>query len=84
MNTPIIRLATATTSYVALSTTTLVAGRVVITALSTNTGIIYLQGTDGNHVPVNPGDWYEFVGINLAAVSIKGTAGDKVTVIGNS
>ena len=80
---PIFLTITLTASYVAISPTPLV-GDFVISALESNTGNMYFQGDDATDVAVSPDDWYEFRGVNLAAISVKGVAGDKVTIIGQA
>ncbi len=48
----------------------------------TNTGIVYFEGDDLGDVPWQPGEWHTLTGIDLSAMRIRGTVGDKVTIVG--
>lgn len=66
----------------------LVAQRTVVTvtlsAPPTNAGVVYFRGDDGSDVPWIPGQWHEFVSINLADIEVKGTAGDTLVIVGGT
>lgn len=81
--TPIFRTVSLTGSYAPLADTTIV-GDFVITALETNAAAAYFQGDDGSDVKAAPKDWYVFKGCDLSAIRMKGTVGDKVTIIGHA
>lgn len=70
-------------SYVPLSSVPLISD-FVITALDTNVAAVYFAGDDGTDVKVAVNNWFEFRGVDLASLRMKGTAGDKVTIIGNA
>lgn len=79
----VLRTITLTASYVPLSDAVLVAD-FVVTALDTNAGPCFFAGEDGSDVKVAVNNWFEFRGVDLAQLRMKGTAGDKVTIIGNA
>jgi hypothetical protein len=73
---------TLASGYAALSATALVAD-VEITSISTNADA-YILGSDGTtHVIWKAGQTHTFVGVDLASIQMKGTAGNVVTIIGN-
>lgn len=73
---------TLTTSYVAVSSVEQrFSGE--ISARTDNTGDAYLQDDDGSgDVALEAGEWKTFQQIDLSGLSVKGTAGDVLTVIG--
>ena len=83
MNNFIIRKVTVTASYQPLVSTKVI-GSVTISCPPTNTGNVLFKGDDGTDVPWMPGEWHEFVSVNLNEMQIKGNAGDSVTVIGGT
>ena len=83
MNNAILRKIDVTASYQPLVSESLVAS-VTISTPPTNSATVYFKGDDGTDVPWVPGEWHEFRSIDLAAIEIKGTVGDVVTVIGGS
>ena len=83
MNNFIIRKVTVTATYQPLVSTKLT-GSVTISCPPTNTGNVLFKGDDGTDVPWMPGEWHEFVSVNLNEMQIKGNAGDNVTVIGGT
>jgi len=81
MNSLIGRKITITTAWQALSANNeIVSG--TITAPSTNTGNVSLEGDLGDEIPLEPGEWHELPLINLANIRVKGTSGDIITVVG--
>jgi len=44
----------------------------------------YLQGDSGQEVPLAPGEWHRLERVNLADIQVKGSVGDKLTVIGGT
>ena len=79
----IIEKKTITTSYVALSSERVI-GTVEIAAPPTNSGTVYIEGTDGNDVPLIGGEWKRFDKVDLSKIKVKGTADDVLTVIGGT
>ncbi len=83
MNNVIARKVELTTSWQALADETTVAS-VTITAPTYNAGHVILKGDTSDEVPLEPGEWHKFEHVNLAAIEVKGTAGDIVTVVGGT
>jgi hypothetical protein len=83
VNKPIVRLVPVTAGYQPMSAKSLV-GSFEISALPSNTALIYVLGDDGVDVPWLPGEFHSFVGINLHDLIVKGTPGDALTVIGGT
>jgi hypothetical protein len=83
MNNTIMRKIVVTDSYQPLVSDSLV-GSVTISCLPTNAGDVFFKGDDGSDVPWKPGQWIDFQRIDLAAIEIKGTPDDVVTVIGGT
>jgi hypothetical protein len=83
MNNLIARKMILTSSYQPLSAGRLVA-TVTLTAHPDNTGSAYLLGDTGDSVPLSPGEWHTFKSVNLAAIQVKGTANDVMTMIGGT
>ena len=57
---------------------------VTISAPPENVADVFFRGDDGSDVPWVPGEWHEFLHVNLADIFVKGTPGDVVTVIGGT
>ena len=57
---------------------------VEVSASPDNSGPVFFLGDDGSEVPFLPGEYHQFVRINLADLKVKGTPGDVVTFIGGS
>lgn len=55
-----------------------------VSCLPTNSGPVFFQGDDGEAVPWIPGEWHQFWSIDLAALRVRGTPGDAITVIGGT
>ena len=70
-------------SWQALAAAPLIA-TVDISCLPSNTGPVSFQGDDGSEVPWIPGEWHQFVSVDLAAIRVRGTIGDALTVIGGT
>jgi len=83
MNSVVMRKITVTTVYTALVSSKLVA-KVTISCPPSNTGTVYFKGDDGTDVPWIPGEWHDFKSVDLAAIQVKGTSGDVVTVVGGT
>jgi len=83
MNNTIMRKIVVTDSYLPLVSESLV-GSVTISCLPTNAGDVFFKGDDGSDVPWKPGQWIDFRKVDLAAIEIKGTPDDVVTVIGGT
>lgn len=66
----------------------LVASRTVVSVTistpPTNAAPVYFRGDDGSDIPWVPGEWYEFRGVDLSCILVKGTPGDTVTVVGGT
>ncbi len=78
------RTAIVTASDVALNATKLVVGHCEITCPTDNTGNVTFTDDDSNTAEWEPGEWKEFNSIDLNKILIKGTAGDKVTIVGDT
>ena len=83
MNNVIMRKIAVTTVYTPLVVSKLI-GSVTISTPPTNSGQVQFRGDDGLDVPWVPGEWHEFVAVNLADIKVKGTPGDVVTVVGGT
>jgi len=83
MNNLIARIISVTSQYQPLASERLVA-TITLSAPPGNSHPVYLQGDTGQDVPLVPGEWHIFQRVNLAEIRLKGTAGDKVTVVGGT
>lgn len=83
MNNVIMRKIAVTPVYTPLVVSKLI-GSVTISTPPTNSGQVQFRGDDGLDVPWVPGEWHEFVAVNLADIKVKGTPGDVVTVVGGT
>jgi len=45
---------------------------------------VNFKGDDGSDVPWVPGQWHEFMNVDLKDFQIKGTPGDVVTIVGGT
>ena len=72
-----------TADYQPLSAVRTVAS-VTVSCPPTNAGAVYFRGDQGDDVPWLPGEWHVFRSVNLAAIQVKGTPGDKVGVVGGT
>jgi len=83
MNNVLMRMVEVTEEYAPL-----VAERTVVTVTIScppaNAGPVYFKGDDDSDVPWIPGEWHTLVGVNLADIQVKGTAGDTVTLVGGT
>jgi hypothetical protein len=59
-------------------------GSVTISCLPTNADTVHFKGDDGSDVPWQPGEWHTFRSVDLNSIEIKGTAGNKVTIVGGT
>ena len=55
-----------------------------LSAPVTNAAVAYVRGDDGSDVPLEQGEWHEFVSVDLAGIQVKGTPGDVVTFLGGT
>lgn len=83
MNNLIARVVSVTSQYQPLAAKRTVA-TITLSAPPANSHSVYLQGDTGQDVPLVPGEWHIFQRVNLAEIRLKGTAGDKVTVVGGT
>ncbi len=83
MKTPIMRKVSVTGTYAALAATDTVVS-VTVSTPPTNVANVLFKAADGADVPWVPGEWHDFRSINLAALEIKGSVGDVVTIIGGT
>ena len=83
MNNVIMRKVAVTSSYAPLIAGSLV-GTFTISCPPGNSGPVNFLGDDGSDVPWIPGEWHIFKHVDLHAIQVKGTVGDKVTVVGGT
>ena len=83
MNNLIARKIDFTTAFAPLAVKRTVA-TITITAPPTNSDVAYLQGDTAQEVPLVPGEWHTFQRVNLADIQVKGSVGDKLTLIGGT
>ncbi len=83
MNSVIMRRIAVTADYRPLAPGRL-AGSFEISAVPGNAAAVFFQGDDGSDVAWVPGEYHLFEGIDLARLSVKGTPGDAVTIIGGT
>jgi len=84
--TPIMRTITVTTSWQALSATSLVLSECEISCAIDNSADVLFRttGETSVEVPWEPSEFHRFTGIDLATIEVKGTAADIVTVVGQA
>lgn len=80
----IARVVTHNGSYQKLSATALVAtGKLLV--LTGNSAATTLLGDDGStDIPLDKGQQYDLVNVDLSTIQVKGTASDKVVFVGGS
>jgi len=61
-----------------------VRGTAEISCPPSNTDNVVFEGDDGSSVEWEPGEYHDFVNIDFSTIKVKGTNGDKVTIIGGS
>ena len=83
MNNVIMRLVMVTAGYVPLASVA-TTGTFTVSALPGNTGNVLFKGDDGSDVPWIPGEWHIFKHTDLHTIQVKGTVGDKITVVGGT
>ena len=83
MNNAIMRKIDVTGTYQCLVADSMVA-TVTVSCPPGNAGVVYFKGDDGSDVPWQPGEWHELHRVDLAAIQIKGTVGDVVTIVGGT
>jgi hypothetical protein len=72
-----------TADWQPLSAVSLVAS-VDVSCPPMNAGVAWFQGDDGSEVPWIPGEWHQFLRVDLGAIRVRGTPGDAITVIGGT
>ncbi|HRR86587.1 MAG TPA: hypothetical protein P5316_16370 [Phycisphaerae bacterium] len=83
MNNTIMRKLVLTANYQPLAAEKVV-GSFVISAPPSNANDAIFLGDEGADVPWVPGEWHSFRNVDLAAIQVKGTPGDIVTVVGGT
>lgn len=85
MHNVILRTITMTNAWQPLSDTPLV-GSVTISAPPTNAATVLLRSADNpdHEVFFVNGEWHDFHRVELSALQVKGTPGDKLTLIGGT
>jgi hypothetical protein len=83
MNNTVMRLVDVTADYAALAAVETVA-TVTISCPPTNAGPVYFEGDTGQDVPWIAGEWHTLERVNLAAIRVKGTVGDILTIVGGT
>jgi len=83
MTNPFMRKIVLTAAYQPLSTVKLVLS-VQVSCLPGNAGNALFKCGGDTDVPWIPGEWHDFVGIDLSEIQVKGTPGDLITIIGGS
>ncbi|HOD83744.1 MAG TPA: hypothetical protein PKG77_20175 [Phycisphaerae bacterium] len=83
MNNPFMRKIVLTANYQPLASAKLVLS-VEISCLPTNASNALFKCGGDVDVPWIPGEWHDFVGIDLSEIQVKGTPGDVVTAVGGS
>ena len=81
----ILRTITVTGAWQPLSVTPLV-GSVTLSTPPTNAATVQLRSADdpAHEVALVNGEWHDFKRVELSALQVKGTPGDKVTLIGGT
>lgn len=72
-----------TATYAALAAARTV-GTFTISCTPTNAAVVNFLGVADVDVPWQPGEWHTLHGVDLAAIQIKGTVGDTVTIVGGT
>jgi hypothetical protein len=83
MNNVIMRKVTVTSAYAPLVAESVV-GTFTISCPPSNSGPVNFLGDDGSDVPWIPSEWNIFKHIDLHTIQVKGTVGDKITVVGGT
>lgn len=83
MNNTIMRTVNVTEQFQPLVPDRLVAS-VTLSCPPTNASPVIFLGDDGSEVAWLPGEWHRFERINLAAIQVKGAAGDVVSAVGGT
>lgn len=85
MHNVILRTITVTGAWQPLSATPLV-GSVTLSTPPTNsaTTLLRCEADTENQVSLVPGEWHDLKRVELSALQVKGTPGDKVTLIGGT
>ena len=83
MNNTIMLSVTVTTGWQPLSAGKLVC-RCTISTPPDNAGAVTFKGDNDSETPWQSGEWHEFRQIDLSRIDVKGTAGDTVTVVGET
>jgi len=84
MNGVIMRKVVVQASYTNLVPESRLVGCVTISCPPANAASVNFKGDDGSDVPWVPGQWHEFMNVDLKDFQIKGTPGDVVTIVGGT
>ena len=83
MNNLIARKYDLTTSYQALASERTVV-TVTLSAPPSNVDSAYILGDTGQDIPLVPGEWHILHHVDLAAIQVKGSVGDTITLNGGT
>lgn len=84
MNNVILRTIPLTVDFQPLSAQEVEVASVDVTCPPGNHGNAIFQGDDGSEVAWIPGEYHTFLRVNLAAVRVRGTPGDVLTLVGGT
>jgi len=84
MNNIVMRKVTVTAAFQPVTSQASEIASVEISASPDNSGPVLFQGDDGSEVPFQPGEYHNFVSVDLAKFRIKGIPGDVVTLVGGT
>lgn len=83
-NSIVIRKATVGAAFAPLVSEAHLIASVEIACLPGNAGPITFLGDDGSEVAWVPGEYHEFKSVDLSKISVKGTPGDALNIIGGT
>lgn len=84
MNNIILRTIPLTADVQPLSAQDVEVASVDVTAPPGNQGPVLFHGDDGSTVAWIPGEYHTFLRVNLAAIHVRGTPGDVLTLVGGT
>ena len=84
MNNIVMRKVVVGADFQPVTAQTIEVASVEISASPENAAPVIFLGDDGSEVPFVPGEYHQFIHVNLADFKVKGQAGDVVTVIGGT
>jgi len=82
MNAPLFRTKTIAAAYAALGGDETYS--FTLSCNPTNSGNVTAKGPDGEEAEMVPGEYHYFRAVKLSDISVKGSAGDTVTMIGGT